>query len=540
MLAIEMKFPAGRYHATPWNRQVNEGTVEWPPSPWRIQRALISTWYHKLQMEIDEKTIRKIIEVLSAPPQYSLPGASRGHTRHYMPLFKGDTTLVFDAFAAIDSKSRLIVEWPDANLSSDENDALSMLLNRMGYLGRAESWVEARLIEGGQGDINCIPLKEDQVYPDGFESVRTLAAMSAQEYSNWRTKALDERKNRRLAELQEAARLNGRSADHVKITKKEIDKIEKRLPSDLFSALQADTGVLKKAGWSQPPGSIWLNYTRPRKTFEVMPRAAKRTTFDRRPTVARYAVVSQVPPRLTDAIGLAERIHVALVSRSNGSSVFTGCDQSGTPLDGHRHAHIFCESNLGLGRGQRGEITHVIVYAPIGFDLQERLALDGLAKVWGRDGHDVQLILLGVGQPEDFAGMDIDKGACSILAQSKCWISRTPFVSTRHPKATKTGVPKRDNNGLQIGCAEHELRRLLKLSGFPEPSSLDQVSCTDLGGHETRWLSFRRERNLGGGRKDADGLGYGFRIKFSEPVQGPIALGYGAHFGLGLFVPESP
>ena len=540
MLAIEMKFPAGKYHATPWNRQVNEGTVEWPPSPWRIQRALISTWYHKLQTEIDEKTIRKIVEVLSALPQYSLPRASRGHTRHYMPLFKGATTLVFDAFAAIDSESRLIIKWPDAELSCDENAALSMLLNLMGYLGRAESWVEARLFEGGQEDINCIPLKEDQVHPDGFESVRILAAMSAQEYSNWRTKVLDERFSRKLAELQEAARLNGKSEDRAKLTKKDIETIENGLPVDLFGALQADTGILKKAGWSQPPGSIWINYVMPRSAFEVMPRAAKRTDPDKKPTVARYAVVSKVPPRLTDAIGLAEKIHVALVSRSNGSAVFTGCDQSGRPLEGHGHAHIICESNQGLGRGQRGEITHVIVYAPLGFDLQERFALDGLTNVWGREGHDIQLILLGVGQPEDFAGLDMDKGACSLLAKSTCWVSRTPFVSTRHPKTTKTGAPKLDDNGLQIGSAEHEVRRLLKLSGFPDPCSLEQISSTDLGGHETRWLSFRRERNRGGGRKDARGYGYGFRIKFPESVQGPIALGYGAHFGLGLFVPESP
>lgn len=26
-------------------------------------------------------------------------------------------------------------------------------------------------------------------------------------------------------------------------------------------------------------------------------------------------------------------------------------------------------------------------------------------------------------------------------------------------------------------------------------------------------------------------------IEFLEPVSGPIAVGYGAHFGLGLFVP---
>ena len=103
MLAIEIRFPAGKYHATPWNRQVNEGAVEWPPAPWRILRALISTWHHKLQAEIDEETIRKIIEKLDSLPQYFLPKASLGHTRHYMPLYREATTMVIDTFAAIEA-----------------------------------------------------------------------------------------------------------------------------------------------------------------------------------------------------------------------------------------------------------------------------------------------------------------------------------------------------------------------------------------------------------------------------------------------------
>jgi len=104
----------------------------------------------------------------------------------------------------------------------------------------------------------------------------------------------------------------------------------------------------------------------------------------------------------------------------------------------------------------------------------------------------------------------------------------------------KTGVPKLDDNGLQIGSAEHELRRLLKLNSFPDPISVVPVTSTDLAGHKTRWLKFRRDRNHGNGRRASSGYGYGFRIIFPEPVSGPIALGYGAHFGLGLFVPEQP
>ena len=248
MLAIEMRFPAGKYHATPWNRQVNEGAVEWPPSPWRILRALISTWYHKLQAEIDEDTIRRIIEKLSACPLYFLPKASLGHSRHYMPLYREATTMVIDTFAAIDSESRLLIKWPQVALSNGEESVLSMLLDRIGYLGRAESWIEARLVDSSLDDqSNCIPLNEDSDLPERFEGIQTLAAMPPQEYLSWRQKEVEGRKSRKLAELGNAAKLN----------KKDLEKIEQSLPVDLFSALHADTGDLKKAGWSQPPGSVW-------------------------------------------------------------------------------------------------------------------------------------------------------------------------------------------------------------------------------------------------------------------------------------------
>ena len=74
-----------------------------------------------------------------------------------------------------------------------------------------------------------------------------------------------------------------------------------------------------------------------------------------------------------------------------------------------------------------------------------------------------------------------------------------------------------------------------------EPLLDRQHSGTNLGGHFTTWLKLRRERLNGGGSK-VGSSGFGFRLTFRDeygqpkPVTGPIALGYGCHFGLGLFV----
>lgn len=149
MLYMVFEFPAGRYHATPWGHHVNEGLVEWPPSPWRILRALLSTGYTKLGWHEVPAEMRELTEALAVTePTYRLPAATAGHTRHYMPI-KGwkkgvqATSLVLDAFVRPDGA--IGIEWP-ADVTPAQRDLLARLLDHLGYLGRAESRVKASLI----------------------------------------------------------------------------------------------------------------------------------------------------------------------------------------------------------------------------------------------------------------------------------------------------------------------------------------------------------------------------------------------------------
>jgi CRISPR-associated protein Csb2 len=244
--------------------------------------------------------------------------------------------------------------------------------------------------------------------------------------------------------------------------------------------------------------------------------------------VARFSAAAGAP-KLTAALPLAERVHFALVELSDGSSVFTGCDGSRRPLQGHAHAQIFCESCAG-----DGDITHVIVFARSGFGPREQEALQRLKVINGRGGPGLRLALQDLGTPEDF------RGQSPLLARSRAWFSHTPFLPTRHPKRTRAGLPKVDGSGYQIGSPEHELLRLLKLAGFPEPVAVEPAFAARLGGQDVSWSSFVCRRENGEGRRAANGRGYGFRIEFPEAVQGPVAVGYGAHFGMGGFGGEGP
>ena len=72
MTVLQLSFPAGRFHATPWGRHVNEGAVEWPPSPWRIVRALIATWHWKAKADVPEAVMRSLVTALAALTESSL------------------------------------------------------------------------------------------------------------------------------------------------------------------------------------------------------------------------------------------------------------------------------------------------------------------------------------------------------------------------------------------------------------------------------------------------------------------------------------
>ncbi len=250
------------------------------------------------------------------------------------------------------------------------------------------------------------------------------------------------------------------------------------------------------------------------------------------PTVARYIIASRTSPRLTETLAVAEKVREALQHHSDGAAVFAGKTADGRPLAGHGHAFIFCEA------AADGHIRYVTAYASVGFDRRAQRALSHLVEVWGyRRDHKMQMVLTGIGRPEDFGGLRVDAGHCPLLAEARVWVSHTPFVPTRHAKVTRAGKPKRDDRGLQIGSPEHDLRRLLA-ERFPEPIKVESVPETRFGGRPTRWSSFCTLRKRGGGRRST-AVSYGFRIEFDKPVHGPIAVGYGAHFGLGTFTPEA-
>jgi len=524
----EFRFLAGRLHTTPWGSHVNEGVVEWPPSPWRLLRALLATWHLKATYHVPVAVLRSLLAKLAAhPPRYQLPDASTGHTRHYMPFNEGKnekTTKIFDTFVVIGKETPLIVSW-DTDLSADERSALDTLLTRLAYLGRAESLVEAQLLPADASArfrADVAPLGDAESPGPADDYIRLLTPLSETAYAAW------------LIELttslaQPTAPVAGKQGKAKKTA-------APTAPEDLFTALHADTGELQSSGWlGAPPGARQCYYTRPVGSLDPRPSASSKSRLrsgTRPPTVARYAIASNVLPRITAALSVGERVHQALLSHFKDRPpppVLLGRSTNGEPLTGHGHAHIFCEPG-----SNRDAISHVTVYASDGFDAEAQRALRSLGRIWGHGGHDIELVLIDLGWAETFSDSPLFK-------PSNVWQSLTPFVSTRHPKTYRDGRPKMSPDGWQIDSPEHEIRRWLSQQltktgiAIPLPTKIE-ASPPSSSGRPLRWHDFGTQRHHGGGLR-AQQPARGFRLTYATEVSGPLALGYGAHFGLGLFVP---
>ncbi|MFZ5765184.1 MAG: type I-G CRISPR-associated protein Csb2 [Thermodesulfobacteriota bacterium] len=501
MLTIGFRFSGGRYHATPWGRHVNEADVEWPPSPWRIIRALIAIWHRKIdrsQYPVDrlESLLAKLVESL---PCYRLPEAIHSHVRHYMPVREGardKNTLIFDAFVRVATDDELIVSWSGVTLDADELRLFDELLASLAYLGRAESWVEARRLANWQGDFHCRPgdTALDTATGEIGEVVPLFCPLSPSAYVALRELWI-------------------RGSEGKGIQKRGGKKFVLTLPDSWLAGVSMETGELQAAGWSQPPAARRVFYRRPARCLKP---AASTVTHWTAPeiepvTTIRFAIYGKPLPRMEDAVKIGELTRIALMHLTQKHLGQIPALLSGHDLPhGNHHEHSFFlpEANT------QGRIDHLLIHASAGFDISQVRAMQNLNRLFNRDGSEWQVFYEGAGNIRMFS-MD-----SHYAKEGRVWRSVTPYLRPWHAKK-KFGVAE------QI-CRECQLR------GLPEPlevNTLDEIMVGQRLRRAVHFYRFRGKRGL----IQPDTSGTLLEIIFPEPQSGPLALGFGCHFGLGLF-----
>lgn len=560
MIGLRLQFLVGRYHATPWGRHVNEAAIAWPPEPVRILRALIACHHRKAdKARFSDDSLAELIDLLAeALPIYRLPEAVSAQTRHYMPA-PIEPTLVFDAFARFDAQEPIVVGWPGISLNPALQAHLGHLAARLGYLGRAESWVEAGVLEWSGEDADAKPYPPDSAgnpqAPDAhLDLVSLQASLSAEDYRERRERLIRDERERRSANWTKKRPPTDTQPE------KDMRRFLATLPERLASALALDTSELQEIGWSEPPACRRVLYAVPK--LGSVRRGPRRHSMRVQPdpTVARFVLAGRPRPRIEETVRIAELMRRAALAqfgwtkdgasgrwRANAPPVLSGRGPDNLPLKHPDHRHAFW---LPEDADDDGEIDHIVVYARDGFDLETRNKLDRLTKLWvqSREAEEEaeerpasgshqewRLALEGFGWPRDF------RDASRLLGRSQTWQSATPFLAARYLKADGYSA---------------EIERLLKHRGLPVPtvdflrplasgiSAAPDPYAKDVGvivkGRLRRAVHFHRFRSRAGERQP-DTIGTFLQLGFPECIEGPLALGFACHFGLGLFraCPES-
>ena len=517
-LILQQQFPLGRFHATRWKQNPFEDRHgEWPPSPWRLLLALAARWSQYSRETGDEDTESRddlLRRLATAVPEFSLPALSwraEPAIRQYhrtgvewtakgkkdAAYKKSMTTLVPDQCRAIPPSESVYWLWPGLQLPSRSQSLLDLLLRRMLFFGRAESFCQIRRLDQlpEKIDVNC--------------------------------------------------RLNAATSHHAPVLVPKPDE-----PLNLDALLAAsDDGLVK--GHAVPPGAAW-HYAKLPARPATRRASVPAPRFPATLQVIQFAVGGRVYPPVRDWIRVTERFRgaaiKALAQLLTGNrdatfaklpealredfAMFSGKLASGKPLSGHGHPYFT------LYPDEFSQPTRLVCFRREPFRPEEVAALMAASErpcSWRferstdngerRDEWQLRFVPLPFETPTP-------KGLLYDTPVSSVWRSATPFVIPGGRKRF------RKNGRLRHGeTPEKLLVKLLHSAGYPTPMLnhlSDETEANWVAIHETHeQRKHRREQ-----RSRAVLPGYRFRLQFPVPVSGPICVGHSCHFGLGLFIPN--
>lgn len=389
--SVAISFPWGRYHGTPWGRNINEGAVDWPPEPWRILRAFYATWRARAP-ELDGEVVASLLDALAEPPEFAVPVHQVAHTRHYYPDIKqgplsrgGDVDKVFDPFAVFERGAKLYVSWP-VDLEEPQRAALAVLCDRLTYLGRAESVCVAELEDNLRSEL-----------PDGYRQIRPGSG-------------------------EEDSML--------------CDVLAAERPLEL-EHLEVRPQRLRGSGRLEPVGSRRVTYPAvPEETPDQQWSPHRVAGSASQVTAVRLSLTSNALPSRHAAVLVADllRQQVVRILDPGGSGRFSvsllGKNGRGERQDtDHGHAHYV---PLAINPEEMGLLDTVVVWAPAGLDADDIGILRKIELLKNRDLRPCLVGIEGTGAVEEVAP--------EIYGPARRWRSFTPYAPPRHVRRQPTWI----------------------------------------------------------------------------------------------------
>jgi CRISPR-associated protein Csb2 len=554
MVTIKLTFPWGRYYAHPWGvNPTRLREAEWPPSPWRLLRALVSAWFRTRLGQVPNAECIALIEALGKElPEIGIGKVSFGQTVHWQPNFgaasEGKPEVVRQRLENAEYKNTrhenhfvgvhgaVFFRWSNLELDPAIHQMLEILLAELTYLGRAESLCHAEICsdELFSGDVGwCRPL----FFSNGVSAARRISASCRDVFCpNPRDFRFTDLWSRREANLTPDA---PNAPAHL---------VDALLSSDMKADGALPVSYQMPAGW-------------PEKWVVRIPRTAKpmnKPAPYEGPKVAHYLCFSlqcRVPLLPKFIVPLSEKFrdaanHYLCKVYGDGVPSFALLGHVGDrPADAkgdHQHAFYL---PMSAQNDPNGFLTELHVWCPYGFTQAEVEILLRINRLdWGGGKYPVRPVLSAMSkQPPSKAPFSTGKTA------SRVWRSASPFVPPRYfyrGTGGKLTLKLKDQ-------PEHQLIECLKAAGVTAAGEVRRLSPPGRSPHDgqVQWdivrtpesedpilndtasVPVHRPGSSGALGKERR-VGMFFEIEFPEPVSLPVpALGHSCHFGLGLFVP---
>jgi CRISPR-associated protein Csb2 len=245
------------------------------------------------------------------------------------------------------------------------------------------------------------------------------------------------------------------------------------------------------------------------------------------PQAFRWCVEGAARPPLTHAIEIGEAIRAAIYKAAADSGLWPLPDAFHRD-DDSRHTHAFWFPEDADGDGL---VDHVLLFCDGGLPA-------GLIPLLAQD-HELWLGRLGAWRlVPDWMGR---RAPGALFGPSRLWFSRTAYVPARwrrrdrgirRPGATKRGGRPRPDITI-----EEALAREIGDRGLLVPRGIELLADVGTEAHCVPAHAF--VHTTAQRQPPGDAVPVGAVLYFDAPVWGPLAFGFGCHFGLGLFEPAT-
>lgn len=505
-LLIQQTFPLGRFHANPWRAfAFDDPYGEWPPSPWRLLRAILARSFQlsrelPADKEPEHEQLRGTLVRAFCTSKISWqlptlswrgPGIQQYHPSEFKKIPAGandpgektyNTTKVKDNFWLTPASASPLFWIFDGDHTSWPDELLAYLddcLARMTYFGRAESITHIERMQANNDmAANCVlrdrrtAIAVPVLCPTAEATLTQVACMTNEDA---------------VANVTTPPGAVWKFAERPAVRKSnKPQRSAKKMPP--ASVLQFAIG-----GRVFPPLKLWLRVTE-RFRGIVLRKIAQKRTGD------PNAKFHELPPDV--------RVEYSLL---------TGKGFNGERLTGHRHAAFF------LIPDEEGKPSRLICYRKEPFTSEEQVSILAASEAplaWDFKSDDWRLRLVPLPKETPLPS------AKNIFGKSKSWETFVPYVPPLHVLRCN-GKPK---PGAEI---DSQIKSHLHKLGLP---SVELITVSD-NNEPVQWMKVHRPRRSRSGQTNDDKRAYRIRLTFNEVIQGPLFLGHSSHFGLGLFVP---